>query len=284
MPYGEKNRHSTDDVTFRAAYGIEAGVLAALENLDPTLPTRLAGFEGSRALSAGPGRPVDRPPGRGRDRAPKADGGYLQAEEYERLLEEAGDVRVIPLPEENGAVRTLLDGTYLQNIVFSKLRSIHSYRPAAVVAPLTGESFQVFFVAPQISYGVVGRLRAVLAASGLAGDERDTVRRLADEALDIPRIDARVRHSFPRGEGPPHMEDRPGLPRDSGFDPIAFCSMRRGRSHLKPRLPLRRSSSRRRMERGGDRGAGRVSSPPLRGELRGGSRGARDRRPRGAGV
>ena len=51
VPYGEKNRHSTDDVTFRAAYGIEAGVLAALENLDPTLPTRLAGFEGSRALS-----------------------------------------------------------------------------------------------------------------------------------------------------------------------------------------------------------------------------------------
>jgi pyruvate,orthophosphate dikinase len=223
VPYGEKNRHSTDDVTFRAACGFEAGVLAALENLDPTLPTRLAGFEGSRALSvrAQVGPWTAHLAGAVTVRALKADGGYLQAEEYERLLKEAGDVRVIPLPEETGAVRTLLDGTYLQNIVFSKLRSIHSYRPAAVVAPLTGESFQVFFVAPQISYGVVGRLRAVLAASGLAGDERDTVRRLADEALDIPRIDARVRHSFLRGEGPPHMEDRPGLPQDSGFDPIA---------------------------------------------------------------
>jgi pyruvate,orthophosphate dikinase len=223
VPYGEKNRHSTDDVTFRAACGFEAGVLAALENLDPTLPTRLAGFEGSRALSvrAQVGPWTAHLAGAVTVRALKADGGYLQAEEYERLLKEAGDVRVIPLPEETGAVRTLLDGTYLQNIVFSKLRSIHSYRPAAVVAPLTGESFQVFFVAPQISYGVVGRLRAVLAASGLAGDERDTVRRLADGALDIPRIDARVRHSFPRGEGPPHMEGRTGLPRDSGFDPIA---------------------------------------------------------------
>src|ERR671911_446002 len=48
VPYGEKNRHSTDDVTFRAAYGIEAGVLAALENLDPTLSSPLAPVGGSR--------------------------------------------------------------------------------------------------------------------------------------------------------------------------------------------------------------------------------------------
>ncbi|HEX2180806.1 MAG TPA: hypothetical protein VHH10_00875, partial [Rubrobacteraceae bacterium] len=225
VPYGEKNRHSTDDVAFRAASGIEAGVLAALEDLDPTLPSRLAAVEGSgRALSVrtqiGPW--TAHLAGAVTLRAPKADGGYLRAEEYEQRLREMGDVRVIPLPEEGkGAVRTLLDGTYLQNIVFSKLRAIHSYRPAAVVVPLTGESFQVFFVAPQVSYGVVGRLRAVLAASGLAGEERDDVRRLADGALDVPRIDARVRHSFPRGEGLPPMESRPGLPEDAAYDPLA---------------------------------------------------------------
>src|SRR5215203_3626414 len=226
VPYGEKNRHSTDDVTFRAASGIEAGVLAALEDLDPTLPTRLAAVEGSaagRALSVRSqiGLWTAHLAGAVTLRVLKADGGYLRAEEYEQLLKETGDVRVIPLPEEEGAVRTLLDGTYLQNIVFSKLRAIHSYRPAAVVVPLTDEAFQVFFVVPQISYGVVGRLRAVLAASGLAGEERDVVRKLADRALDLPRIDARVHHSFPRGEAPPPMEDRPGLPEDSAYDPVA---------------------------------------------------------------
>jgi pyruvate,orthophosphate dikinase len=66
---------------------------------------------------------------------------------------------------------------------------------------------------------VVGRLRAVLASSNIAGEER--VRRLADEALDIPRIDARVSRSFPDGEGPPPMESRPGLPEDPGKDPLA---------------------------------------------------------------
>ncbi|MCA1848186.1 MAG: hypothetical protein LC704_04210, partial [Actinobacteria bacterium] len=104
-------------------------------------------------------------------------------------------------------------------IVFSKLRVIHSYRPAAAVVPLTDESFQVIFVAPQVSYGVVGRLRAVLAASGLTGE--GTVRRLADQALDIPRLDARVRRSFPDGEGLPPMEGRPSLPEGPGHDPVA---------------------------------------------------------------
>jgi hypothetical protein len=136
-------------------------------------------------------------------RARKADGGYLQADEYEQLLKEAGDVRVLPLPEEGeGSVRTLLDGTYLQNIVFSKLRAIHVYRPAAVVVPLTDEAFQVFFVAPQISYGVVGRLRAVLAASGLAGEERDTVR--------CPR------YSPDRCQGPPLLPERRGAATHGG--------------------------------------------------------------------
>src|SRR5215208_2907864 len=227
VPYGERNRHSTDDITFRAASGMEAGVLTALADWDSTLPSRLRAVEGlgrSRSLTvrAQIGPWTTHLAGAVTIRARKVDGAYLRAEEYEQLLKDVGDVRVIPLPEEReGAVRTLLDGTYLQNIVFSKLRAIHSYRPAAVVAPLTDEAFQVFFVVPQISYGVVGRLRAVLAASGLAGEERDVVRKLADRALDIPRIDARVRHSFLRGEGLPHMEDRPGLPRDSGFDPIA---------------------------------------------------------------
>src|SRR5215213_10242043 len=227
IPYGERNRHSTDDITFRAASGMEAGVLAALGDWDPTLPSRLRAVEGSgrsRTLTvrAQIGPWTAHLAGAVTIRARKADGGYLQAEEYEHLLREAGDVRVIPLPAEGeGAVRTLLDGTYLQNIVFSKLRAIHSYRPAAVVAPLTAEAFQVFFVVPQISYGVVGRLRAVLAASSLAGEERDVVRKLADRALDLPRIDARVHHSFPRGEAPPPMEDRPGLPEDSAYDPVA---------------------------------------------------------------
>src|SRR5215213_8229285 len=227
IPYGERNRHSTDDITFRAASGMEAGVLAALGDWDPALPSRLRAVEGSgrsRTLTvrAQIGPWTAHLAGAVTIRARKADGGYLQAEEYKHLLREAGDVRVIPLPEEReGAVRTLLDGTYLQNLVFSKLRAIHSYRPAAVVAPLTAEAFQVFFVVPQISYGVVGRLRAVLAASSLAGEERDVVRKLADRALDLPRIDARVHHSFPRGEAPPPMEDRPGLPEDSAYDPLA---------------------------------------------------------------
>jgi len=116
-------------------------------------------------------------------RARKADGGYLQADEYERRLKTTGDVRVLPLHEGGeGSVRTLLDGTYLQNIVFSKLRAIYSYRPAAAVVPLTDETFEVIFVVPQVSYGVVGRLRAVLAASDLAGEERGTIRRLADRS------------------------------------------------------------------------------------------------------
>src|SRR5215207_5076665 len=204
VPYGERNRHSTDDITFRAASGMEAGVLTALAAWDSTLPSRLRAVEGlgrSRSLTvrAQIGPWTTHLAGAVTIRARKVDGAYLQAEEYEQLLKDVGDVRVIPLPEEReGAVRTLLDGTYLQNIVFSKLRAIHSYRPAAVVAPLTDEAFQVFFVVPQISYGVVGRLRAVLAASGLAGEERDVVRKLADRALDLPRIDARVHHSFPR--------------------------------------------------------------------------------------
>ena len=228
IPYGEKNRHSTDDVTFRSAPGMEREVLAALEELDPALPSRLAPVEDpatgrTRAFTvrAQIGPWTAHLAGAATVRARKTDGGYLRAEEYEQRLREMGDVRVLPLPEEgDGDVRTLLDGTYLQNIVFSKLRAIHSYRPAAVVVPLTDEAFQVFFVAPQISYGVVGRLRAVLAASGLAGEERDAVRRLADEALNVPRIDARVRHSFPKGDGLPPMEDRPSLPEESGFDPI----------------------------------------------------------------
>ncbi len=229
VPYGERNRHSTDDITFRAAPGLEKGILAALENLGPALPPRLATVKNpvagrSRALTVrgqiGPW--TAHLAGTMTVRARKADGRFLRADEYEQRLKEGRDIRVLPLPEEGeGSVRTLLDGTYLQNIVFSKLRAIHSYSPAAVVVPLTDEAFQVFFLAPQISYGVVGRLRAVLAASGLAGEGQDAVRRLADEALDIPRIDARVRRSFPDGKGMPPMEVRPRLPEGSGHDPVA---------------------------------------------------------------
>src|SRR5215211_7016551 len=226
-PYGETNRHSTDDVNFKSAPGLEREILDTLQDLDPAFPSRFVAVENpaverSRTLAVrqqlGPW--TVHLAGVMSVRARKADGGYLQAEEYEQRLRQAGDVRVLPLPEDgDGSVRTLLDGTYLQNIVFSKLRVIHSYRPAAVVVPLTDEAFQVIFVVPQVSYGVVGRLRTVLAASGLAGVER--VRHLADEALDIPRIDARVRWSFPDGEDLPPVEGRPRLPEGSGYDPIA---------------------------------------------------------------
>src|SRR5215218_5534813 len=245
VPYGEANRHSTDDVNFKAAPGLERKVLDLLEELDPALPSRFVAVESpaverSRTLAMRQqlGTWTVHLAGVMSVRARKADGGYLQAEEYEQSLREAGDVRVLPLPEDgDGSVRTLLDGTYLQNIVFSKLRVIHSYRPAAVVVPLTDEAFQVIFVVPQVSYGVVGRLRTVLAASGLAGGERDGVRYLADEALDIPRIDARVRHSFPDGEGLPPMEGRPRLPEGSGYDPIASLMDAAGEISPPPAAP-----------------------------------------------
>src|SRR5215217_2303628 len=245
VPYGEANRHSTDDVNFKAAPGLERKVLDTLEDLDPAFPSRFAAVENpavdrSRTLAVrqqlGPW--TVHLAGVMTVRVRKADGGYLQAEEYEQSLREAGDVRVLPLPENGeGSVRTLLDGTYLQNIVFSKLRVIHSYRPAAVVVPLTDEAFQVIFVVPQVSYGVVGRLRTVLAASGVAGEERDVVRHLADEALDIPRIDARVRHSFPDGEGLPPMEGRPTLPEGSGYDSIASLMDAAGEISPPPAAP-----------------------------------------------
>ncbi|MGI8911653.1 MAG: hypothetical protein ACR2JR_14050 [Rubrobacteraceae bacterium] len=229
VPFGEKNQHSTDDVTFKAARGLERSLLDALERLDPDLPLRFKAVENpatgrSRALTArqqlGPW--TVHLAGAATVRARKSGGGYLQADEYEQLLKASGDVRVLPAPVgAEDSVQTLLDGTYLQNIVFSKLGAIHGYRPAAVVTPLTDEAFQVFFLAPQLSYGVVGRLRAALAVSGLAGEERDDVRRLADAALDIPRLDARIRYSYTNGEGLPPMEERPPLPETWPPDPIA---------------------------------------------------------------
>ncbi|MEJ7820135.1 MAG: hypothetical protein WKF44_07505, partial [Rubrobacteraceae bacterium] len=194
VPFGEKNRHSTDDVAFKANPGLEKAILAALESLDSSMLERLKAVENpaagrSRALAVrqqlGPW--TTHLAGTLTVRARKAGGEYLQAHEYEQRLRDAGDVRVLPLPETGKDVHTLLDGTYLQNIVFSKLRAIHGYRPAAVVAPLTDETFQVVFLVPQVSYGVVGRLRSVLAASGLAGEDLEGIRATADEALDLPR-------------------------------------------------------------------------------------------------
>jgi len=228
VPFGEKNQHSTDDVTFKAARGLERNVLDALERLDPDLPLRFKAVENpatgrSRALTArqqlGPW--TVHLAGVATVRARKPGGGYLQADEYERLLKAGGDVRMLPAPAgAENSVQILLDGTYVQNIVFSKLGAIHGYRPAAVVVPLTDEAFQVFFLAPQLSYGVVGRLRAALAVSGLAGEEREDVRWLADAALGIPRLDARIRYSYTNGEGLPPMEERPPLPEASTTDPI----------------------------------------------------------------
>jgi pyruvate, orthophosphate dikinase len=245
VPYGEKNRHSTDDVNFKAVPGLERDVLEVLEGLDPTFSSRFGAVKNpatgrSRTLAVrqqlGPW--VVHLAGVMTVRARKTDGGYLQADEYERHLKATGDVRVLPLPEGGeGSVRTLLDGTYLQNIVFSKLRAIYSYRPAAAVVPLTDETFEVIFVVPQVSYGVVGRLRAVLAASDLAGEERSTIRRLADEALNIPRIDARVSRSFPDGEGLPPMESRPRLPEGPGLDPVAVLLDAAGEVSPPPAAP-----------------------------------------------
>ncbi len=227
VPFGQKNRHSTDDVSFKAARGLEREIVAELERIDDELPSRLkdvnnAAIGRSRALTVrqqlGPW--TVHLAGVMSVRAEKDDGGYLQAEDYERRLRENGEVRVLPRPADEGDVQALLDGTYLQNIIFSKLGEIHIYRPAAVVAPLTDETFQVFFLATQISYGVVGRLRAALVASGLA-DENDDIRRLADEALGLPQIDTRVRHSFPDDDGLPLMEERPELPEVESEDPIS---------------------------------------------------------------
>lgn len=227
VPFGQKNRHSTDDVSFKAARGLERDLIANLEKFDDELPSCLkdvtnAATGRSRALTVrqqlGPW--TVHLAGVLSVRAQKAGGGYVQAEDYERLLRENGEVRVLPRPVDDGDTQALLDGTYLQNIIFSKLGGVHIYRPAAVVAPLTDETFQVFFLAPQISYGVVGQLRAALAASGLAGENGD-VRRLADEALGLPRIDARVRYSFPDGGGLPRMEERPELPDVESEDPIS---------------------------------------------------------------
>jgi len=227
IPFGEKNRHSTDDVNFKAAHGLERNILAVLERLDGDLPLRFKAVQNpaagrSRALSVrqqlGPW--TVHLAGAATIRAQKADGSYLGAGEYEERLKAGKDVRVLPAPAGGeDSVQSLLDGTYLQNVIFSKLGAIHGYRPAAVVAPLTDEAFQVFFLAPQLSYGVVGRLRAALAASGLA-DEED-VRRLADDALDLPRLDVRIEHSYPDGNGLPFMESRPRRPDAQDFDPVS---------------------------------------------------------------
>ncbi len=227
VPFGERNRHSTDDVNFKAARGLERSLLGVLEGLDSDLALRFKAVENpatgrSRSLTVrqqlGPW--TVHLAGAATIRARKPGGGCLQAGEYEQLLRASGDVRVLPAPADaEDSVQPLLDGTYLQNIVFSKLGAIHGYRPAAVVVPLTDEAFQVFFLAPQLSYGVVGRLRGALAASGLVAEE--DVRRLADAALDLPRLDARVACSYPNGDGLPAMESRTAPPDAHGLDPVS---------------------------------------------------------------
>lgn len=227
MPFGEKNRHSTDDVTFRVSHELEQNVLSALDEIDHGLPHR---FKAVRNLATGRSQALvvrhhlgpwtAHLAGTLTLRAQKSSGDYVSAEEYKQRLRGYGDVRVIPASPEEDSGQTLLNGTYLQNVLFSKFGAIHSYRPAGVVTPITDDMFQVSFLVPQVSYGVSAQLRGALAASGLAGEEPQDIKRLADDALDIPPLDARVDYSYPGVDGPLLMEGRPGSHPRRELDPV----------------------------------------------------------------
>jgi hypothetical protein len=49
VPYGEKNRHSTDDVSFKSAPGMERKVLESIEDLDPAFLSRFGAVENPAA-------------------------------------------------------------------------------------------------------------------------------------------------------------------------------------------------------------------------------------------
>src|SRR5260370_17687776 len=90
-----------------------------------------------------------------------------------------------------------LDGTQLQNVAFQKLGKIHHYRPTGVVVPVSDWAFKVLLLVPQISGGFLNRLEAALALTGSGGTDAALIKRPAEEALYLPRINAPLAHTFP---------------------------------------------------------------------------------------
>ncbi|HVC32026.1 MAG TPA: hypothetical protein VNL16_00785, partial [Chloroflexota bacterium] len=203
VPYGARNRHSPDDVAVKVARGAEHRFLSHLDQLDPTLKARL--------------RPVEDPELRRQRshavaihqrfgpwnvhvvleveiRAIGQDGVPIRPADYRDLLARVGDVRLLDFDALGLDREQLLvvDGTQLQNVAFQKLGKIHHHRPTAVVVPLSDWAFKVILLVPQASGGQLNRLEAALATTGIAGDDALLVKRLAEEAVDLPRIDARL--------------------------------------------------------------------------------------------
>ncbi|HUX86437.1 MAG TPA: pyruvate, phosphate dikinase, partial [Chloroflexota bacterium] len=208
VPYGARNRHSADDVAVKVARGAERRLLALLDQLDPDLQARLRPIEDAalrqqrpRALAIhqrfGPWNvhtvlDVE-------IRAVNEAGAPLRAARYKESLARAGDIRLIDF-DDLGLDRDqilALDGTQFQNVVFQKLGKMHHYRTTGVVVPLNDWAFKVILLVPQVSGGFLNRLEAALAMTRLAGNDVLLIRRLAEEAVDLPRIDARIADTFP---------------------------------------------------------------------------------------
>ncbi len=208
VPYGARNRHSPDDVAIKVARGAERRFLASLEDLDPHLKDRLRPIEDhelrrerTHALAIherfGPWNvhsvlDVE-------IRAAGADGAPIRASAYREILARSGDVRLLHF-DDLGLEREqilALDGVQLQNVAFQKLGKIHHYRATGVVLPLSDRAFKVILLVPQGSGGYLNRLEAALALTGLAGTDAPLIKRLAEEAVDLPRIDARLADTFP---------------------------------------------------------------------------------------
>ncbi|HEY8885544.1 MAG TPA: hypothetical protein VIO35_09555, partial [Chloroflexota bacterium] len=227
IPYGARNRHSPDDVVVKVARGAERQLLAALDRLAPDLTRRLRPnadpalqAQRSRALAIhqrfGPWNAHCTLDVEIRGTGP--DGAPLQIAAYQECLRRAGDVRLLEF-DALGLDREqvlALDGSQLQNVAFQKLGKIHHFRPTAVVVPLSDWAFKVILLVPQVSAGYASRLEAVLALSGIAGDDAAAIKRLAESALDLPRIDARLADTFggagnarSSGAAPGHREQVP---------------------------------------------------------------------------
>lgn len=208
VPYGARNRHSADDVAVKVARGAERRFLRYLDQLDSGLKERLRPIEDpdlrrqrSHAIAIhqrfGPWNvhsvlDVE-------IRAVGADGRPISASAYREILARTGDVRLVEF-DDLGLEREqllALDGTELQNVAFQKLGKIHHYRPTGVVVPLSDWAFKVILLVPQVSGGYLNRLEAALALTGVAGDDASLIKRLAEEAVDLPRIDARLADTFP---------------------------------------------------------------------------------------
>ncbi|MGH2460030.1 MAG: hypothetical protein ACRDIY_14325, partial [Chloroflexota bacterium] len=207
-PYGARNRHSPDDVAVKVARGAERRLLAALDDLDPRLKERLRPIEDPevrrqrpRALAVhqrfGPWNvhaalDVE-------IRATRPDGSPIGAADYRELLTRAGDVRLVDFDDLGLEQEQILalDGVQLQNVAFQKLGKIHHFRATGVALPLSDRAFKVILLVPQGSGGYLNHLEAALALTDLAGDDAPMLKRLAEEAVDLPRIDDRLADTFP---------------------------------------------------------------------------------------